>query len=118
MNGGRHDNMIDGSTHAALRDDVARAVDFRGDVTLTTTEGSTIEGYVFDASLETLDAACIRILPCDGSPRRSIALREIARIDFTGKDAASGKSWENWLRRYAERKLAGQDASIESEPLG
>jgi hypothetical protein len=26
MNGGRHDNMIDGSTHAALRDDVARAV--------------------------------------------------------------------------------------------
>jgi hypothetical protein len=117
MNGGRPD-MIDASIHASLRDDVVRAVDFRGDVTLTTTDGRVVEGYVFDASLEPLDAACVRMLPCDGSPRRSIALREIARVEFTGKDAASGKSWENWLRRYAERTLAGQDASIESEPLG
>jgi hypothetical protein len=104
-------------TGGCVRDDVARAVDFRGDVTLTLTDGSEVEGYVFDARPEPPDQACIRILPTDGSPRRSIGLRDVARIEFTGKDAASGKSWESWLRRYAERTLAGQDASIESEPL-
>jgi hypothetical protein len=36
---------------------------------------------------------------------------------FTGKDAAAGKTWENWMRRYAEKKLKGEAADIESETL-
>ena len=30
---------------------------------------------------------------------------------------AEGKTFENWVRRYAEKKLAGETASIESEEL-
>jgi len=29
----------------------------------------------------------------------------------------AGKTWENWVRRYAEKRLAGEKACIESEKL-
>lgn len=103
--------------HAPLGQQVVRAVDFRGDVTIVTTDGRTISGYAFDATLEPLDRACIRLLPIDSDARVTLALTNIASLSFTGKDAASGRTWENWLRRYATKKLAGESASIESEPL-
>ena len=53
------------------------------------------------------------------------ALREAIELAFnyrgdvmiTGKDTASGKTFENWIRKYAQKKLAGETASIESESL-
>lgn len=101
-----------------LRDAILRAVDFRGDVTVTRTDGSIIEGFAFDARMGEDGDGTISLLPSDGSDRVSVSIRSIRRLAFTGKDAASGRSWENWLRRYAERKLAGEAASIECEPLG
>lgn len=107
---------IDGSDRNLLRAAVQRAVDFRGDVTIETADGRAIEGYAFDARLGE-EGESIRVLPIDSGARVEIALARIRRLSFTGKDAASGKSWENWIRRYAEKKLAGEQASIESEVL-
>ena len=87
---------ISGDDAALLREGARRAVDF-------------------DAQLDGSVTDCIRVLPPDSNERVRVLLRDIATLTFTGKDAASGKSWENWLRRYAARKLAGLDASIESE---
>ena len=106
-----------GTDRAMLREAVARAVDFRGDVTIETNDGARISGYAFDALLEPADRACVRVLPADSNTRVTVPLGSIRTLAFTGKDAASGRSWENWLRRYAEQKLAGQAASIESEAL-
>jgi len=36
-------------------------------------------------------------------------------LEFSGRDTAAGKSWENWLRKYAQKKVAGEIASIESD---
>ena len=113
-------NTIHGSDPAMLREGVARAVDFRGDVTIVTTDGRTVVGFAFDARLApaadpTKDE--IRVLPADSNERVRVPLAAIQTLAFTGKDAASGKSWENWIRRYAEKKLAGEAASIESEAL-
>ena len=111
---------LDNSDPARLREGVARAVDFRGDVTIVTTDGRTVVGYAFDARLgATPDPATdeIRVLPTDSNERMRVPLGSIRTLAFTGKDAASGKSWENWIRRYAEKKLAGEAASIESEAL-
>lgn len=113
-------NEIDNSDPARLREGVARAVDFRGDVTIVTTDGRAIAGYAFDARLgATPDPAKdeIRVLPADSNERVRVPLGTIRTLAFTGKDAASGKSWESWIRRYAEKKLAGEAASIESEAL-
>ncbi len=108
---------IDGSDPVPLREEVLRAVDFRGDVTIERVDGSVLEGFAFDATVDPASIACIRVLPTDGSARQTIPLATVRSLAFTGKDAASGKTWENWLRRYAERKLAGESASIESDPL-
>ncbi len=33
---------------------------------------------------------------------------EIARLEFSGKDRAAGKHWEDWVKAYNERKAAGE----------
>ncbi len=100
--------------HEAL--DAAR--DYRGDVTLELAGGESLEGFVYDRSLGAdPETRKVRLLPRDGGPRRSIAESSIRSLAFTGKDAAAGKTWENWVRRYAEKRLKGESASIESETL-
>lgn len=102
---------------ALLREALARAVDFRGDVTLELRDGSRIEGYAFDAPTADGLIAAIRVLPTEGADRVTVPFGSIARLTFTGRDAASGRSWENWIRRYAAQKLAGTATGIESEVL-
>jgi hypothetical protein len=107
--------FIDARDPDLLRAAILRAVDFRGDVTVRLADGREIVGFAFDARLEPV--AELRVLRADSNDRVRIPLAEIRALGFTGKDAASGKSWENWVRRYAEKKLAGEAASIESEAL-
>ena len=38
----------------------------------------------------------------------TVSYAEIARLAFTGRDMADGRSWEAWVRKYAERKAAGE----------
>ena len=90
---------------------LAAAVDYRGDVTVRRAEGD-LAGYLFDATETRL-----RVMPADGGPAVAVPVAEVDAIEFTGKDAASGRTWENWVRRYVERKLAGQSADLESERL-
>jgi hypothetical protein len=94
------------------------AVDYRGDVTLARRAGEeTLTGYIFDfAHRDDPERAVVRVLPAGGE-RQSIPLRDIAAIEFTGRDTAEGKSFETWMKKYVQKKLAGEQASIESEPL-
>ncbi len=108
-------HTISGDDPALLADGVRRAVDFRGDVTIETRDGAVVSGFAFDAQVTHSASDCIRILPAEGVERVRVLLSDIRTLTFSGKDAATGKSWENWLRRYAERKLAGLPASIDSE---
>ncbi|MDG2477140.1 MAG: hypothetical protein P8M32_04495 [Phycisphaerales bacterium] len=84
---------------------------YRGDVTLITTNGDEHVGYLFDQSNEH-----VRLDPTDGSPRVRIAQSDLATIRFSGRDTAAGKSFERWIDRYITKTLAGEDASIDSEP--
>ena len=100
---------------AALED----AFDYRGDVQITQKNGIKVEGYVFDRSNgSSLQDSFVRLLPKDGSPRVRISFADIAALAFTGRDMAAGKSWENWVKNYWERKAAGEkDISIQPESL-
>lgn len=107
------------ATEEELRIALEKAFDYRGDVTLTLKDGGKLEGYVFDRiSGASLGASFVRVLPSDGSPRRRVAYADIAALAFTGRDPAAGKSWEAWVRKYWEKKGAGEGgASLEPEPL-
>ena len=57
------------------------------------------------------------MIPKNSDDRLAIPQSDIASLSFTGKDTASGKSFETWIKKYAEKKLAGEAANIESESL-
>ena len=40
--------------------------------------------------------------------KRKVSYAEIARLEFTGKDRAAGKHWEDWVKKYNEKKAAGE----------
>lgn len=108
---------------AALADDAGRldvlekAFDFRGDVTITLADGAKVTGYLFDRRRGPTSAqSTVRLLPADSDQRVTITYDRITHVDF-GKDTAHGKTFENWVKRYVEKKMKGEKASIESEPL-
>lgn len=92
------------------------ALDYRGDVTVATTDGRSIEGYLYDRGHRD-GAGYVRIIPKDGSGRVRIEDHEITGLLFSGRDTASGKSWETWIRKHAEKKARGEAASLEPEDL-
>ena len=102
-----------------LRQALEQAFGYRGDVLITRKNGSRIEGYVFDRRTgRTLADSVVRVLAKDGGAKLSISYADIASLAFTGRDMAAGKSWENWVRQYWERRAAGEkNISLEPEKL-
>ena len=86
--------------------EVAR--DYRGDVEIEMHDGTRMLGFVFDIDWNTPDGPTARIDLPENAERQLVHAGRIARIHLSGRDPAAGKSWENWVRRYAEKKLAGK----------
>ena len=105
------------SNENELREALEKAFDYRGDITITRKDGTQVEGYLFDRRQgKTLADSLVRILPPNG-PRVSIPYSDVASLTFSGRDSAAGKSWEAWVRKYWEKKAAGESAEIEPESL-
>ena len=86
-----------------------KAFHYRGDVTITRKDGSKLECYVFDRRPgRTLADSVVRVIPKASFEKLSIPYSEIAGLEFTGRDTAAGKSWEAWVRKYWEKKEAGE----------
>lgn len=101
-----------------IRDALEKAFDYRGDVTITRKDRTLVEGFVYDRKRgDTLEKSLVRVLPSNGSPRVSIPYSDIAALAFSGRDTAAGKSWEAWVRKYWQKRGAGEKAGIEPEVL-
>ena len=101
-----------------LRIALEKAFDYRGDVRITCKDGRIVDGYVYDRrGGKTLADSLVRMLPSNGDARVNIPYADIAALKFSDRDPAAGKSWEAWVRKYWEKKTAGEHAAIESEPL-
>jgi hypothetical protein len=107
------------ATDEEIRAALEKAFDYRGDVTITRKDGSTIEGYLFDRrNASTLKDSIVRLYPKNANEKVSISYADIAALAFTGRDTAAGKSWEAWMKKYAEKKAAGEkNIALEPEPL-
>jgi hypothetical protein len=104
------------ATDEEIRGALEKAFDYRGDVTITRKNGSQVEGYIFDRQNgPTLADSRVRVMPKNDGPRVSIPYSEIQSLAFTGRDTAAGKSWEAWLRKYWEKKTAGEQ-NIQRDP--
>jgi hypothetical protein len=107
------------ATEEELRIALEKAFDYRGDIKLTLKDGRVVEGYVFDRrSAATLTDSAVRVIPAKERTKLSISYADIAALAFTGRDTAAGKSFEAWMRKYNEKKAAGEKGiGIEPEPL-
>jgi len=107
------------ATEDDLRAALEEAFDYRGDVTITRKDGSTVEGYVFDRRHgATLAESMVRVIPQSAREKIAIPYSDIAALAFTGRDTAAGKSWEAWVRKYWEKKAAGEKGiGMEPEAL-
>ena len=121
---GRQREQIEGwvpelASEAELRDALEKAFDYRGDVTITRKNGEKIDGYIFDRrSAATLTESVVRLIPQNSATKVSIPYSDIAALAFSGRDTAAGKSWEAWVRKYWEKKAAGEKGfGLEPEKL-
>jgi hypothetical protein len=108
------------ATEEEIRGVFEKAFDYRGDLTITLKTGQTIEGYIFDRRNDgpTLRECVVRVMPKGRAEKIKIPYSEIAALAFTGKDTAAGKSFAAWVKKYWEKKAAGEkNIGIESESL-
>jgi transcriptional antiterminator Rof (Rho-off) len=109
------------ATEAEVKDVLEKAFDYRGDVTLTLRSGEVVDGYVYDRRQgTTLENSMVRVMPSKGEDRsrRSIPYAEIAAVNFSGRDTAAGKTFDAWVKKYWEKKAAGEkNIQIEPEKL-
>ena len=114
--------IVPGSTHenlegwvpelaseAELHDALEKAFDYRGDVTITLKTGERFEAFVFNRSKgKTLAESWVQYFAPGVEAKQKLTYDQIARLEFTGKDRAAGKHWEDWVKAYNERKAAGE----------
>ena len=103
-----------------IRDAFEKAFDYRGDLTITLKTGEKIEGYLFDRTSDavSLSECYVRVKPKNRPDRIKILYSDIAAIAFTGKDTAAGKSFAAWVKKYHDKKAAGErNIGIEAESL-
>jgi hypothetical protein len=102
-----------------IRSALEKAFDYRGDVTITQKDGSKVEGYLFDRrSGASLADSRVRLIPKDSNKKIAIPYSEIAALAFSGRDTAAGKSFDAWVKKYQEKKAAGEkDIALHPEAL-
>lgn len=107
------------ATEEETREALEKAFDYRGDVTLTLKDGRVINGYIFDRRTgTTLADSAVRLIPSTERTKVSVAYADIAALAFTGRDTAAGKSFEAWVKKYWEKKAAGEtNIGIQPEAL-
>ena len=92
-----------------LRQALEKALDYRGDVTLTLKNGERIEAFIFNRHTgQTLADSYVDYFTPKAPEKRKVSYAEIARLEFSGKDRAAGKHWEDWVKAYNEKKAAGE----------
>jgi hypothetical protein len=102
-----------------LRTALEKAFDYRGDVTLTLKSGERIEAYIFNRLPgSTLADSYVQYFTPTAPDKRKMSYADIARLEFSGKDRAAGKHWEDWVKAYNEKKAAGeQNIALHPERL-
>jgi hypothetical protein len=107
------------ASEAEIREALEKAFDYRGDITVTRKDGSKVEGYLFDRrSGYSLVDSFIRIIPTNEKTKVNVAYADVAAVAFTGRDTAAGKTFEAWVKKYWEKKAAGEkNIQIEPEKL-
>ena len=82
------------------------AFEYRGDVTLLLDDDSRVDGYVSNFSED-----AIRLWCRGETALLEIPIRHIKHVELTGRDTASGKSWQTWMKKQEAAQAAATEAA-------
>jgi Zn/Cd-binding protein ZinT len=106
------------ATDEELCQALEKAFDYRGDVTLTLRSGERIEAFIFNRLTgSSLEDSFIQYFSPASPEKQKTSYAQIARLEFTGRDRAAGKHWEDWVKKYNEKKAAGESIALLPEAL-
>ena len=92
-----------------LRNALEKAFDYRGDVAMTLKSGERIEAFIFNRRTgQSLADSYVQYFAPNAPGKLKVSYADIARLEFSGKDRAAGKHWEDWVKAYNDRKAAGE----------
>lgn len=84
---------------------IERAFDYRGNVTVVKTDGTEVEGFLFNRD-RTAREPFVQMFDRAGEGPYDIRYADIRTIRFSGKDTAAGTSYAAWLRARESKKPA------------
>jgi hypothetical protein len=100
------------------REAFENAFDYRGDVTLILVDGQSVEGFLFNREPDA-NPPSISILLKGSNEPRVIAYAEVAKVLFTGRDTADGKSYDAWkAKKQSERDAEAKRIEDEMKAQG
>lgn len=106
------------ATEDALKDALEKAFDYRGDITITLKSGERLEAFVFNRHTgATLADSWVQYFAPNVDGKQKLSYDQIVRLEFSGKDRAAGKHWEDWVKAYNEKKAAGEKYALMPEKL-
>jgi hypothetical protein len=97
-------------TQEDLFDVVEKAVDYRGDITITLKDSTKIVCYVYNKDVKAAEPF-IEVFPSDKDEKRRILYKDIDSVAFTGIDTAAGKSWAVWMAKYKAKEEASNGST-------
>jgi len=93
-----------------LYDALEKALDYRGDITITLKDGTKKICYVFN-NLRKAAEPCVEVFPADKDEKQQVFYKDIDALAFTGIDTAAGKSWALWISKYKAKEAAEQSSA-------
>jgi hypothetical protein len=82
------------------------AFEYRGDVTLLLDDDSRVDGY-----LSNLTDEAVRLWCRGETAQLQIPIRHIKHVELTGRNTASGKSWQTWMKKQEAAQRAATEAA-------
>jgi len=81
------------------------AFDYRGNVTIVKRDGAELVGYLYNRDA-TAKEPFLQLFDEEGNGPFKLRYSEIRDVRFTGRDTAAGKSWDAWVARKQQDKIA------------
>jgi hopanoid biosynthesis associated radical SAM protein HpnH len=83
------------------------AFEYRGDVTLLLDDDSRVDGY-----LSNLTDDALRLWCRGETDQLEIPIQHVKHVELSGKDTASGKSWQTWMKKQEAEEQAAAEATV------
>jgi hypothetical protein len=82
------------------------AFEYRGNVTLLLDDDSRVDGY-----LSNLTDDAVRLWCRGETDQLEIPIHHVKHVELTGRNTASGKSWQTWMKKQEAAQAAATEAA-------